>query len=534
MCEENVIGQSNERTNFNCSSQKAAGGKTVTYVLVRDQTDVNQTTYLHQLSLQATSSTDVEKLLDLVDWKIFVCTCVNRTTCSENVPEKWKVLSSTCQNATCCFSNHVADIFFPIRHCNSGNCSSFREFVQGFPFTAWYIFLILGCICLFGNFVVIIQKITNLRDKQQRYKEIKIYNTLVLSLSLSDLLMGSYLVMIAVEIKLKTENNIYYSELGFCNALGMINLISSQVSITTLTTISFYRLIGVTHPYKNQHLRLVVTLLVVTWFVWISFAVMTVLPVEPFESLFTYGLNYKDEDFALSFHEEVLLFRSFQTSQNDVSAVLNATIKYQTPSVLRKTLVQFGWVNLTSENWLYFGLYNFQYTCAMSVISTSTELDPITYFNLAILLYDVFASVAIVLAYSIVTISASGYERILCAVVRCQKLPKKEERVHQNNQNNRNNENQRLLSRISMVVITDLVCWLPVCITSIVFWNPKMLPNGKEFLKLAIEVQIVKIFVIPINSIFNPFIYSFPFWKKEIMRVKEIIFSELHCKKQSS
>ena len=138
---------------------------------------------------------------------------------------------------------------------------------------------------------MIYDKIVSLRNFQNEHKEIQIYHTLVLNLSLADFLMGIYLTAISFEIRSKVDIGVYFSKYGFCNVLAIINLVSSQVSISTLFIISFYRLVGVTRPFKRQHLKSVITLIALTWIVWLVTAILPIIPLEPFKTSFTIGLS---------------------------------------------------------------------------------------------------------------------------------------------------------------------------------------------------------------------------------------------------
>ena len=113
----------------------------------------------------------------------------------------------------------------------------------------WFIFVLLGLLCLLGNIVVIYDKIICLRKAQNQDKEIQIYHILVLNLALADLLMGIYLTAIGFESNRKVANGIYSSEPnGLCNGLGIISTLSSQISLTILFIISIYRLLSVIRP----------------------------------------------------------------------------------------------------------------------------------------------------------------------------------------------------------------------------------------------------------------------------------------------
>ncbi|KAJ8031816.1 hypothetical protein HOLleu_25140 [Holothuria leucospilota] len=70
-----------------------------------------------------------------------------------------------------------------------------------------------------------------------------------------------------------------------------------------------------------------------------------------------------------------------------------------------------------------------------------------------------------------------------------------------------NKDEIKMALRISIIVGTDLLCWLPVIITGI-------LSNAGHEVSTDMYVWFA-IFVMPINSAFNPFIYTIPAIKRK-------------------
>ena len=105
--------------------------------------------------------------------------------------------------------------------------------------------------------------------------------------------MGVYLIGMAFEFKHKATpgDEFHFSNPGICNVLGIMNTVSSQVSITILFIISVYRLVSVTKPFKTLHFKSVILLIIITWALWLVIAILPLIPVEPFETTFTFGLT---------------------------------------------------------------------------------------------------------------------------------------------------------------------------------------------------------------------------------------------------
>ena len=239
-----------------------------TYVIVSNNTE-DQQRHIDQLSAQVSNSEDVVKLLDHVNWRMLIYLC--EQTCS-NFSYSENEFQNDCPNSTCCFSNRINDLLFYSYRFDEKSLNYLNSLVM----SAWFGLLIFGLLCLLGNIFVICDKTKGLIKTVKTEKEIQIYQTLVLNLALSDSLMGVYMVAMAFELKHKTtpDNKFYYSNPGICNGLAILNTVSSQVSMTILFIISVYRLVKVTKPFRRNHFKSVIILLIVSWVVWLIVAIL--------------------------------------------------------------------------------------------------------------------------------------------------------------------------------------------------------------------------------------------------------------------
>ena len=96
--------------------------------------------------------------------------------------------------------------------------------------------------------------------------------------------MGVYLIGISVKMKKSIDQSKYVIESWFCNLLGITNLVSGQVSLTTLVGISYFRLYSLIRPYKQVSVKLAVPLVVATWVFWIPFAIFPI-KFSPFDAV---------------------------------------------------------------------------------------------------------------------------------------------------------------------------------------------------------------------------------------------------------
>ena len=511
---------------FKCVHERYTG---YTYAIVSNNT-YEQKLKIVELSSNASSSEDVETLLDHINWRLFLYSS-NNNTCSSYT------LIDNCSNEACCVTDSVDEIILNGSYCeNSANdCSST---INSYPVVHWYIFFVFGLISVIGNLIVIHDKAKNLTSNRNENKEIKIYYTLVLNLALSDLLMGVYLTAISLEIKQKVKNNYHFSKSAVCSALGIINALSSQVSITVLFIISLYRLMSVVRPYKTQRLKLVIVLLSVTWTTWLGLAVLPVLPWEPFKSFFTIGItkdyrlarnSYIEYIGVVNFVDKLLSSSCVPNNITEIQSILYAVNQYRTTSVLNKFVAAVGWLGTDQKQWSEVEYYRAYFSCAMNYIAPF-DYD-FSYFPLVYSFFNLIISIAIVIHYSILMYkmirNGVAVSTFVCSCISCQCLMKNPFLSDSSNVK-RHTENQTLFKRISIMVVTDLLCWIPLSIASLVVSNNFINKSEKaaDTMPVYITFESIVLFVVPFNSVLNPGIYSYHLWERWFRKLKSKLCSK--------
>jgi len=360
---------------------------------------------------------------------------------------------------------------------------------------------------------------------------------LVLNLALADLLMGIYLTVMAFDIKRKAAIGIYYSEPGLCNLLGVINTTSSQVSLTILFIISFFRLRGLAKPFEQQHFKLVLLLITLTWIVWILVSAIPTLHSEPFYSIFTFGLardHPPDRDSIIDFQYILLFFQTkilptFDNNATEVKSVMNAVIQFPTPSVMEKFCSTLGWVNSDTKEWNSIEYYNSQYTCSANFNIFNRRYRYSNYLSIIFVFYNLIVSLLIFIFYVLATIKV--YERDggfisnlkWCNLLNCSRKCLWLNNVSfQSKNDERSAENRKVFKRIALIVFTDIICWIPLCITTLILRSmPSTNQQREEYnSRDVVPFRIATLLLIPINSLFNPYIYSFHLWRHLFKNIK--------------
>ncbi|XP_076814527.1 G-protein coupled receptor GRL101-like [Clavelina lepadiformis] len=143
------------------------------------------------------------------------------------------------------------------------------------------ILFLMGLIAIIGNVIVIVSKCKSLFNSGRTMSKVeKIYASMVLSLSMADLLMGVYCFALGIAGMYKVfdsnEDKCVWKSSSICTALGIINFISSQISVTTLVIISSVRVVSVWNPFKMIKIKTVYAAIINSWIIWIFISLLPV------------------------------------------------------------------------------------------------------------------------------------------------------------------------------------------------------------------------------------------------------------------
>ena len=358
---------------------------------------------------------------------------------------------------------------------------------------------------------------------------------LVFNLALADFLMGVYLTVIAFEIKHKAAISVYSSEPSLCNILAIINNVSSQVSLTIIFLISYYRFVSIIYPYKKQHFKFAVTAIISTWTIWLVVAALYTLPFEPIESIFTVGLvknRLLDKDCKIDFNYFKLGFqtRIYPRFSNvtEVTSVIHTVIQFPTSSVIQKLSTALGWINLDYDNWELVGYYDFLYACSLHYLATDEKFQSYSFYKLMLLFCNLTFSIATLIFYIVVTFKIYN-NYCLCFVhfKKCTICFPYNKFLHNTIAGPatamRSVENRRIFKRISIIMITNVMSWIPLCIASLIIWKvaDEAVLDWQKRRAIAVSFQSALLVVVPLNSIINPYIYSYKLWIQLFKKLKE-------------
>ena len=313
---------------------------------------------------------------------------------------------------------------------------------------------ILGLFALLSNLGVLFYRYHN------KGKENKVQLLLISNLSISDMIMGVYMIIIS-------SADLYYKRtfpselwrLSFaCKFAGTLSVLSSEASVFFVTLISVDRLIGIRYPFSTHRID-TKTSRILTLVLWLT---------------------------AMSISIVSTILSSVTPDLYDVSEVCTGL------PLSRKNV--YGMINGT----IYLGpieVDNFPHT----TITFVTGHQPGMYFGIAI-----FTA----LNFICFIVMCVCYIGIFVTTI---------ETAKQAGRARDNKQERKMAMKMGVIVISDLACWAPIIILSI------LVQSGRHIVTPRVYTWIVT-FVLPINSAINPFLYTFA----------ALIFDFIHKNKQTN
>ena len=172
---------------------------------------------------------------------------------------------------------------------------------KGVQVCAW----ILGLTAVLGNLFAILMRVVVKEDN-------KVQSFLLTNLAISDLLMGIYLLIIAIK-DLQWQGEYFLHDFKWrsgvpCALTGVLSMVSSEVSVLMVSVVTTDRLICVVFPFKIRRMNRSVACAVVGG-VWVFGAMLSVIPIL--------GLEYfYDKKRSVGFYRKSAVCIPFQLSED--------------------------------------------------------------------------------------------------------------------------------------------------------------------------------------------------------------------------
>ena len=339
--------------------------------------------------------------------------------------------------ATCCFTSAVCEHQMPPQ-------SPYLTCKRLLPYDLLRIAMWFVCsFAIFGNLFVFCTRCGN---KPRRNI---VQFLLIMNLSISDFLMGIYLIIILSTDLYYTEYFPLHSELWrhsmLCRVAGAISVLSSEASTFFITLITIDRFLGIKYTFSKFRLGSISTPIIVT-VLWI-----TALSI----SVVVFILSKEDSEIYAA--SEICVGLPISRTPNHMKVEL--IVKENPPRADNALLVYkiVKYVKSSSSVGMFFSIALF------------TGLNLVCFFIVG------YCYVAIFI-YVRQTTKQSGRSRNL-------------------------NDEFRMTVKMSLIVFTDFCCWVPIGLLSILAQTGVVEVNPAAYAWIAT-------FMLPINSSLNPFLYT--------------------------
>jgi len=379
-------------------------------------------------------------------------------------------------------------------------------------------------------------------------------SVLVLNLAIADLLMGIYLTWLAGVSSLYEGRNRHQSnKLQYwnfdrkwrtsirCNMLGIILVVSSQTSVFTLVSLTSLRLYTVIKPFACSHLKSKY-LVLICCFTWIFSVFLAVTPIFPaFENMFIKAAfvpfaQLQPPDINRTVAEEIARSICFLSSKDTTKTIGMDTASLSWSAIyhyIKATVPRYS-------NWMFYGFYSEDSVCMPKLFINPAE-DSFWGYTVTLIAINCSSVVYIAISYTIICIKSSKKSRKakrfyaqnrsnsinFCNIQQnsynstCLETDKNLSRLGSSSGADvstkkfsqhshkrqlakvapkcRKNANN-IHSRVALLVATDCLCWLPICIIGFMSATGYAIPQA--------AYAITAVILLPINSALNPMLYS--------------------------
>ena len=337
-------------------------------------------------------------------------------------------------------------------------------------------FWIMGFIVLFGNASVVVDSAKFL--KKQTVLDFAIFQrVIILNISIADFVMGVYLITIAAFSQAfsgiyGTVDHEWRSSLR-CSIIGSLTVVSSEASCFFMILLTSFRLINVYKPIESQTFSLLPWKLsiVATWLLSIFLSIIPMIGVAP--SYFVHSILFSSR-----FHQngtiEVAQLKQFMCRYALLS---NTTLKDYENDL--KSIEMFFKNNFQEGLPVRkFGYYSETSVCMPRFYVANGEVS--WEYSLSLITVNLLCFIFI----------AVGYLEIY----------RRSNKMAVSIRSNRSEQQAaRMQRRIARIIATDFCCWIPISIMAYA-------RLGFDFSNIIYQISAV--FLLPINSALNPFLFS--------------------------
>ena len=358
-----------------------------------------------------------------------------------------------------------------------------KTIIEGIPLKifSWTI----GFLAVAFNCYTCVQSVNSLRSSRSITGLIN--KSLIMFVSIGDFLVGGYLLSIsAVDLLYAAsyclKQGEWLSSL-YCSILGIASTIGSQISLFSMACLSITRLYGIKTAMNlsGRITRRSVTRVVIILLMIVGSSVgIAVTPILPqFEDFFVNGMSYdKKNPMFVGFPGKEVHLQVIQAYYGRMRRNKNFAISWRMTLELIDGMFSTTYGGLKRRKVDFYGNDG---VCLFKYFVTAE--DPQKIFSWSILAINFFCFVIITISYIIInTVSVQSGKSLA--------------------RNNRqiNKRNRKMQRKISIIIATDFICWLPFVLVCCL--------HSLAVLDATPWYALFSLVILPINSVINPLLYD--------------------------
>ena len=333
------------------------------------------------------------------------------------------------------------------------------------------------CVAVISGNLYVITSTTHFLRTAKLNTASKYQNVIILNISIADMIMGMYLLNIAVYSAYYSG---YYGQIDFewrsslrCSLIGSLAVLSSEASCFFMVLLTSTRLYAIYKPFSTLSISTRKYKLAIIS-VWLMAFLISVLPIShqkfsyfvqnkiKFSNRFTHSKIWNKEK-VTKFACRLAMLKNKSIECNDwdsTKSFLKTNYPEYSPGA------EFGYYGQTSVCMPRFYVYRGESAWEYSLV--------------------------------IITVNFLSFFFIAVSYI-CMFIKAKENKLEIKN-NQREKQQSRMQRRISRIIITDFLCWIPICIMAFV----KLSGFHVDDVAYIVSAGLL----LPINSAFNPLLYS--------------------------
>ena len=340
-------------------------------------------------------------------------------------------------------------------------------------------FWVIGFVVVLGNLAVIVTTSKLIWSSSNMSGSLRWQHIIVLHVSIADLLMGVFLLIIA---SVSSAYSGSYGEVDqewrsslSCSVVGSLAIISSEASCFLVVTLTAFRLNNVLNPIRSISSSSLPWKIGIT-LSWLVAAILGIIPFVTHLQYFIHTISFPSVFGSRGIWNRADLSKFVCRYAAMTDKIVNKTEdRWQFNRMFLKATFQEG---ISFQEYGYYG----ETSVCMPRLYVEKGENAWEY-TLAIITVNFLAFAFVVVGYFIIYSKSTQTAKLL-------------------RRSRRNSIHRELImqKRIIRIIATDFCCWIPICFMA-------YLRLGGVFLS-DLVYQISAVYLLPINSALNPFLFS--------------------------